>query len=177
MSDMKTPKLPPFAPHLVRAAYGWISEAGMTPMIMVDARQPGVEVPQSFVQPNGMIVLNISMSATEHLQLSETEISFAGRFNKVSMAVRVPYWALMSIYSRESSEGQGFGVGQLLPVPDLTTAVPTKPTLGVVIDPGAPVPKSAAPANHREDDPPPPPTEPPSRPASGGKGGHLRVVK
>ena len=44
MSDAPTP-MTSHRPYLLRALYEWIADNGMTPHILVDARQPGVRVP------------------------------------------------------------------------------------------------------------------------------------
>ena len=49
-------------PYLLRALYEWISDNDMTPHLLVDAGQPGVQVPPHTVK-DGKVVLNIAARA------------------------------------------------------------------------------------------------------------------
>ena len=103
-------------PYLLRALHEWISDSNCTPHIVVDAGAAGVEVPRQYVQ-DGKIVLNVSWSATGHLQLGNDELSFNGRFGGVSMQVRVPVNAVLAIYARETGQGMLFGEDDAQPPP------------------------------------------------------------
>jgi stringent starvation protein B len=94
-------------PYLLRAMHEWISDSGCTPHIVVDATAAGVEVPHQYVK-DGKIVLNISWSATGQLVLGNDEVSFNGRFNGVSMNVRIPIDAVLAVYARETGQGMVF---------------------------------------------------------------------
>ena len=67
-------------PYLVRAIYEWITDNGFTPYLLVDCNVAGVEVPESAVE-NNKIVLNIAHSAAHNLELADRSISFSARFN------------------------------------------------------------------------------------------------
>jgi stringent starvation protein B len=94
-------------PYLVRALYEWISDNGCTPHILVDATQPGVQVPQNFVK-DGRIVLNIAAGATAGLLISDAEVTCNARFGGVPMTLHVPMSALLGIYARENGRGMMF---------------------------------------------------------------------
>jgi stringent starvation protein B len=101
------PALPSRRPYLLRAMHEWMGDAGLTPHIIVDATRPGVVVPAAHVK-DGKIVLNISMSATQHLQLKNDQVTFAARFGGVAHQIQVPVAAVLGIYARETGEGMVF---------------------------------------------------------------------
>jgi stringent starvation protein B len=94
-------------PYLLRAMHEWMSDSGFTPHIIVDATREGVDVPRAFVK-DGKLVLNVSMNATQHLQLQNQWVMFEARFNGVVHHVRVPMPAILGIYARETGEGMVF---------------------------------------------------------------------
>jgi stringent starvation protein B len=94
-------------PYLLRAMYEWISDSGYTPHLIVDAQQPGVEVPAAYVK-DGKIVLNLSAGATHHLQLRNDMVEFDARFSGIGHHVRVPIRAVLGVYARETGEGMIF---------------------------------------------------------------------
>jgi stringent starvation protein B len=85
----------------------WISDSGCTPHVIVDAQQPGVEVPAAYVK-EGKIVLNLSLAATQRLQLRNDGVQFDARFSGVVHHVSVPMPAILGIYARETGEGMIF---------------------------------------------------------------------
>ena len=94
-------------PYLLRAMYEWISDSGYTPHLIVDAQQPGVEVPSAYIK-DGKIVLNLSHSATQRLQLRNDQVEFDARFSGIVHHVRVPMRAILGVYARETGEGMIF---------------------------------------------------------------------
>jgi stringent starvation protein B len=94
-------------PYLLRAMHEWMGDAGLTPHIIVDAGRSGVEVPNAYVK-DGKIVLNVSVNATQRLQLLNHAIEFDARFAGVVHHVRVPMAAVLGIYARETGEGMVF---------------------------------------------------------------------
>ncbi len=94
-------------PYLLRAMHEWMGDAGFTPHIIVDAGRSGVEVPNAYIK-DGKIVLNVSLNATQRLQLLNTGIEFDARFAGVVHHVRVPMSAVLGIYARETGEGMVF---------------------------------------------------------------------
>ncbi|HVO06955.1 MAG TPA: ClpXP protease specificity-enhancing factor [Burkholderiaceae bacterium] len=98
-------------PYLLRAMHEWMADAGFTPHVIVDAARAGVEVPAAYVK-DGRIVLNVSMNATQRLQLLNHGIEFDARFAGVVHHVRVPIGAVLGIYARETGEGMVFNEGE-----------------------------------------------------------------
>lgn len=95
-------------PYLARALYEWLLDNELTPYLVVDATQPGVEVPRQFVQ-NGQIVLNVAPTAVRDLFMENQAIGFNARFGGQPMQVMIPTPALIAIYARENGAGMVFG--------------------------------------------------------------------
>lgn len=98
-------------PYLVRAIHEWICDNGETPILLVDATHPKVLVPQDYVN-DGRIVLNISPSATEGLQLGNELIAFSARFGGRPESIELPVASVLAVYSRESQHGMLFAAGE-----------------------------------------------------------------
>lgn len=174
---MSKDALPPVTsnrPYLIRAIYDWIVDNGQTPLIIVDARSPGVIVPPQAVR-DGIVVLNISMTATGELELGNDLIRFNARFSGVSRGVQVPVAAVMAIRSRE------YGLGMVFS-PDLVNdgesdaqeADDTELSVGAAPAAFAAEPETEIAIEDSGSRPlPPTPSPDPDRP----KRGHLRVVK
>jgi stringent starvation protein B len=94
-------------PYLIRAIYDWLIDNGLTPHLLVDADQQGVEVPRAHVK-DGQIVLNISPSAVHQLELGNDLIRFAARFGGQPVTVFMPPAAVLGIYARENGRGLVF---------------------------------------------------------------------
>ncbi len=103
MTD-STPRMTSHRPYLLRALAEWIADNDMTPHLLVDATQPGVQVPASAVK-EGKVVLNIAQRAVAHLVIDNDGVSFSARFGGVSYPVSVPMSAVLAIYSRETGQG------------------------------------------------------------------------
>ncbi len=97
----------PKRPYLLRALYEWIVDNDLTPHLVVDATIVGTVVPQNFVS-EGQIVLNISPTAVQGLQLADHEVRFNARFGGQPMQVVVPMTAALAIYARENGAGAMF---------------------------------------------------------------------
>lgn len=97
----------PKRPYLLRALYEWIVDNDLTPHLVVDATIVGTVVPQNFVS-EGQIVLNISPTAVQGLQLADHEVRFSARFGGQPMQVIVPMTAALAIYARENGAGAMF---------------------------------------------------------------------
>lgn len=102
-------------PYLARALYQWLLDNELTPYVVVDAEQPGVEVPRQFVQ-NGQIVLNMAPSAVRDFFMENESLGFSARFGGQPMRIMVPMTALVAIYARENGVGMVFGHEPVLPV-------------------------------------------------------------
>lgn len=95
-------------PYLLRAMHEWITDNSQTPHIVVDVSIEGVKVPPQHVK-DGRIILNISLSAAQGLNLGNESLSFRARFGGVSQDIVVPIAAIVGIYARESGQGMIFG--------------------------------------------------------------------
>lgn len=119
-------------PYLIRAIYEWIIDNGMTPYLLVMADQPGVVVPQDFVEDD-KIILNISPTAVQQLEISNESVSFSARFSGHPMEVVVPVASASALYARENGQGMIFPEedGQP-PEPDPDNTKPDRPSLKLV---------------------------------------------
>ena len=106
----------PKRPYLLRAMHQWIADCGHTPHAIVDATYAGVEVPPAYVK-DGKIVLNLSTSATQRLQISNEWVELDARFSGTVHHVRFPIAATLGIYARETGEGMVFSEQDLGPEP------------------------------------------------------------
>ena len=100
-------KLTSNRPYLIRAMYDWISDNGLTPYLLVDARGQGVHVPPGAVK-DGQVVLNVAVRAVSDLELGNQAISFTARFSGVSHQVSVPVSSVLAIYAQENGQGMMF---------------------------------------------------------------------
>ena len=91
-------------PYLLRAMHEWITDNMQTPYIVVDANEEGVDVPREHVQ-DGKIILNVSYSAANVLELGNEWVMFQARFSGVSQSIAVPVFAILAIYSNETGQG------------------------------------------------------------------------
>lgn len=124
----------PSRPYLIRAMYEWIVDNGMTPHILVDSRNDQVKIPRQY-EDDGKIVLNISPTAVQSLDLGSEVVSFHARFDGDAMNVVVPIENVLAIYTRENGQGMMFAEEDELPPTDGsadTTAKPKHPHLRVV---------------------------------------------
>lgn len=103
-------------PYLLRAIYEWILDNRLTPHVMVNAHEEGVQVPQEYVQ-DGQITLNLSPDAVKSLNMDNESLSFNARFRGVPMDVHVPIGAIMGVYARENGQGMMFGEDDYQPPP------------------------------------------------------------
>lgn len=108
-------------PYLIRAINEWACENSLTPHLLVNALEDGVIVPTQFVN-EGQIVLNISPSAVQGLELGNEWIFFSARFAGQAMNVEVPVAAVLAIYARENGQGIFFPEEDAGPDPDDSTA-------------------------------------------------------
>ena len=127
----------PTRPYLLRAFYDWILDNGWTPYVVVNSFMPDVAVPQEYVDGEGKIILNISSSAAQALQLTNQHVEFSARFSGVPMKVFAPVMAVEAIYARENGRGLVFSEeedgGDLPPA-----SPPTEPGTGADKSKGKP---------------------------------------
>ncbi|NOY17170.1 MAG: ClpXP protease specificity-enhancing factor [Gammaproteobacteria bacterium] len=104
-------------PYLIRAINEWACENDLTPHLLVNALEKGVVVPTQFIN-DGQIVLNISPSAVQGIELGNEWILFSARFFGQSMNIEVPVSAVLAIYARENGQGIYFHEEDGTPEPD-----------------------------------------------------------
>ncbi len=91
-------------PYLLRAFYQWIVDSRCTPILVLDADYPRVNVPAEFVEA-GEIVLNVSPSAVLDLKISNNLVEFRASFSGVSHLISAPVGAVLGLYAEENGEG------------------------------------------------------------------------
>ena len=97
----------PLKPYLVRALYDWIVDNGFTPYLLVDVIYEGVEVPQSYISDD-RIVLNTHPDAIQNWFIDNDAISFSARFAGRSENIYVPINAILAAYAKENGKGMMF---------------------------------------------------------------------
>ena len=129
-------------PYLIRAAYEWITDNGMTPHLVVDATFPRVIVPKEYVS-EGRIILNVGPTAVQGLELGNEEILFSARFGGVARQVVMPPGAVLGVYAHEDHDMRFFFPEELAQAEeraeekdgrrkDTSGAGPKKPSLKVI---------------------------------------------
>jgi stringent starvation protein B len=108
-------------PYMLRAMHQWMTDSGLTPHVIVNAEAADATVPRAYVK-EGKIVLNLSYSATQRLDMANDWIEFDARFAGVIQHVRFPVTAVLGVYARETGEGMVFSGEDGGPEP------PTKPS-------------------------------------------------
>ena len=93
-------------PYILRATYQWCLDFGFSPCIQ-SIVCPNTRVPRDYVE-SGMIILNISPTATHKLDLTNNDISFTGRFAGSAMEIWVPVKNVLAIFSKETGQGVTF---------------------------------------------------------------------
>ena len=103
-------------PYLVRAMHEWIVDNGMTPHLLVNSDNDIVQVPRQYEQ-DGKIVLNISPTATQDLEITNDAVAFNARFDGNAEAVYIPVEYVLAIYTRENGQGMMFSDDDTIPPP------------------------------------------------------------
>ncbi|MFT4058553.1 MAG: ClpXP protease specificity-enhancing factor [Legionella sp.] len=116
-------------PYLIRSAYDWIVDNGLTPYILVSTDYFGVQVPKEHVV-EGRIVLNISPAATRGLLLENDRIDFAARFSGKTEQISIPPGAVLEIYAKENGRGIPFEIEESPPPPPPAATVDVKSLAG-----------------------------------------------
>lgn len=97
----------PRKPYLLNALCDWAEDNGWTPMIVVQADRPNVQVPQNRVI-EGKITLNISQRATNERDISVDGLHALARFSGEIQRLLVPLDAIEAFIVRETGEGMVF---------------------------------------------------------------------
>ena len=79
----------------------------VTPYILADTSSDDVMVPRG-IATDGKVVLNLSPSAIQNLEMTNDYISFSARFNGVAQEIYCPMGSILAIYARENGEGMMF---------------------------------------------------------------------
>jgi stringent starvation protein B len=99
-------------PYLIRAIHEWCSDNGFTPYLAVAVDQT-TQVPREYVRA-GEIVLNVSLEATNKLQLGNEFVEFQARFGGHARDIMIPIANVSAIYARENGHGMSFEVAKPL---------------------------------------------------------------
>ena len=97
----------PLKPYLIRALHTWIIDNGLTPCILVDAGYEGVDLPDSFVTDE-RIILNTHPDAVHNWSLDEEAIVFSARFSGQPESLYIPINAVLATYAKENGKGMMF---------------------------------------------------------------------
>lgn len=117
-------------PYLIRAIVEWVQDSGDTPLLLVAANEPGVHVPEQFIDAEGRIVLNVGADAVQSLELGNEQIRFRARFGGKPHIISLPPGAVLAVYARETGDGMMLGDveeydGDSPDDPDFPPATPT----------------------------------------------------
>lgn len=96
-------------PYFIQALHHWITDNGMTPLIVIEAGFEGLRVPPG-IEEDGNITLNVSFDATEHLNMDHELMTFNARFGGRSQALIVPMESITAIFARENGKGMVFEI-------------------------------------------------------------------
>ena len=96
----------PIKPYLIRAAFDWISDNGLTLYITVLVTDD-LDVPSQHVS-NGEITFNLAESAVRNLRLDNEVVSFSARFGGIPRDICVYVNNVVSIIARENGLGFKF---------------------------------------------------------------------
>lgn len=124
-------------PYLIRALYEWIVDNGLTPHLLIDATQEGLNAPLEYAD-KGKLVLNVAPRAVRTLNLGNDTIDFNARFGGAARDVCLPVQAVLAVYARENGQGMLFSESDGDEPPsgpggsDSTRSGPKKPALRVV---------------------------------------------
>jgi len=94
-------------PYFVRALHEWMTDNNLTPYIAVNVLHPDAIIPDEY-KIDDVLVLNISYSATQHLEMTNEAIMFNARFGGVSRYISIPIGAVISMYAKETGDGMTF---------------------------------------------------------------------
>lgn len=96
--------MPSKKPYIIRALYQWIMDSDCTPHLVINTKSEIVKVPREFVKDN-KIVLNISPTSANKLEIDNEYILFYAKFNGIEQRIYAPITAVLAIYAAEDGEG------------------------------------------------------------------------
>jgi stringent starvation protein B len=94
-------------PYLLQAIHDWLTDNKLTPYLLVDAEYEDVYVPVEYIQ-DGKIILNISYTAVQMLDIQSDCITFHARFSGKPMDLYIPMDAALALYAMENGKGMVF---------------------------------------------------------------------
>ena len=100
--------------YIVEATYDWLVDHGFTPFILIDTEYGGVVVPETHIDEDGKILLNIDPEAISDFDCYDENITFNATFNGDMMSIKIPIESILELYSEETSQGmyaREFGYG------------------------------------------------------------------
>jgi len=97
----------PSKPYLIRGLYQWLLDNQVTPYILADTSSDQMMIPPG-IATDGKVVLNLSPSAIQNLEMTNEHISFSARFNGIAQDIYCPMDSILAIYARENGEGMMF---------------------------------------------------------------------
>ena len=119
----------PKRPYLLRAMYKWLVDCESVPHIVVDTQVGICDVPEEHINEHGKIILNISPTAAQNLEIDNDRVMFFARFKGEPCSVNVPTGSVICIYDRDTGTGMTFGDAELTEEPEPEPIDPTlKPT-------------------------------------------------
>ena len=121
----------PKRPYLLKAFHAWLVDNKETPYLSVDAREDIGLVPESAVK-DGVVVLNVSPTAIESLDIGLDAMSFYCRFNGVRTSINLPIRSILAIYGKESGQGIEFDKLEYLDSPKSVAKKKSKTELRLV---------------------------------------------
>ncbi len=94
-------------PYLIRAFYEWIVDSDCTPLIVMDATFPRVNVPRDHIE-NGQITLNVAPQAIRDFKVSNDLVEFKASFTGIVHLISAPIKSVLAVYAQENGEGMFF---------------------------------------------------------------------
>ncbi len=98
----------PFNKFMIQAVYQWMVANDWEIFLTVNTLYRGVMVPAGYARKDGIIILDISPTATGNIDWGVDDIAVTLRFNKVPHLVRIPYHSVLAIYCPNNGQGTSF---------------------------------------------------------------------
>ena len=121
----------PKRPYLLKAFHAWLVDNKETPYISVDADGDIGSIPESAVK-DGVVVLNVSPTAIESLDIGLDAMSFYCRFNGVRTSINLPMRSILAIFGKESGQGIEFDAREYPDGPESVVKEKSKTELRLV---------------------------------------------
>ena len=96
--------------YLLQAFRDWLNDQGQTPYLIVDAKHPGVVVPDGFAQADGRLCLDVATQMVRNFKLTDTLLTFDAQFKGQVHNLKLPLVALLSIRCKETDWSAWFSM-------------------------------------------------------------------